>query len=58
MSWKESITKLCNICINEVDIVVDQINNSKHKKPVFVMKMFSDGKYSAYIEDEENCEYV
>ena len=58
MDWKQSITQLCNTCINEVDMVVDKINKSEHEKPVFVLKMFSDGKYSAYIEDERNSEYV
>ena len=58
MDWKESITQLCNTTINEVDIVVGQINKSKHEKPVLVLKMFSDGKYSCYIEDEEGREYV
>ena len=58
MDWKQAITQLCNTCINEVDMVVDQINKSEHEKPVFVLKIFSDGKYSAYIEDERNSEYV
>ena len=58
MGWKQSITQLCNTCINEVDMVVDKINESKHEKPVFVMKMFSDGRYSAYIEDEKESQYV
>jgi hypothetical protein len=57
MDWKESITHLCNVTINEIDMVVENINKSKHEKPVFVLKMFSDGTYSCYIEDEEGCEY-
>ncbi len=58
MDWKKSITQLCNTAINEVDMVVQEINKSKHEKPVFVLKLFSDGTYSAYIEDESRCEYV
>ena len=58
MDWKQSITQLCNTCINEIDMVVDEINKSKHEKPVFVLKMFSDGKYSAFIEDEKESIYV
>lgn len=58
MDWKKSITHLCNATINEIDMVVENINKSKHEKPVFVLKMFSDGAYSCYIEDEEGCEYV
>lgn len=58
MDWKESITQLCNATINEIDMVVENINKSKHENPVFVLKMFSDGTYSCYIEDEEGCEYV
>lgn len=58
MNWKESIIQLCNTCINEIDMVVDKINESKHEKPVFVLKMFSDGNYSAYIEDEKVSQYV
>ena len=58
MDWKKSITKICNTAINEVDMVVQEINESKHEKPVLVLKLFSDGTYSAYIEDESRCEYV
>lgn len=58
MDWKKSITQLCNTTINEIDMVVQEISKSKHKKPVFVLKMFSDGTYSAYIEDEEYSQYV
>ena len=58
MDWKISITALCNTCINEIDMVVDEINKSKHEKPVFVLKMFSDGTYSAFIEDEKENIYV
>lgn len=58
MDWKQSITQLCTTCINEIDMVVDEISKSKHEKPVFVLKMFSDGKYSAFIEDEKESIYV
>ena len=58
MDWKESIIHLCNTCIDEIDMVVEEISKSKHENPVFVLKMFSDGNYSCFIEDEKDCQYV
>lgn len=54
MNLRQSIIHLCNTIINEIDMVVEEINKSKHEKPVFVLKIFSDGTYSSYIADEEN----
>ena len=50
MNWKEAITEMCNTTINEIDTVVNKIESVTYKKPVFVLKVYSDNKYSCYIE--------
>lgn len=52
MNWKEAITEMCNTTINEIDTVVNKIESVTYKKPVFVLKVYSDNKYSCYIEEE------
>ncbi len=53
MNWKEAIIEMCNTTINEVDMVVKKIESVTHKKPTFVLKVYSDNTYSCYIEEEQ-----
>ena len=53
MDWKEAITEMCNTTLNEIDMVVKKIESVSHKKPVFVLKVYSDNTYSCYIEKEQ-----
>ena len=53
MSWKESIEKLYNSIIEDTDKIAEYINATGYDKPVFVLKLYSDGLYSCYIENEE-----
>lgn len=53
MKWKEAITEMCNTTLNEIDMVVKKIESVTHKKPTFVLKVYSDNTYSCYIEEEQ-----
>ena len=56
--WKLSIWTVCGKVSNQVNDIIKVINKSGFEKPTVVIKIFSNHTVAAYVNEEDDEQYV